>query len=132
MWRLHQHELYSAQKVLGAHVDGGGASSYSVHVFEVGLIRALAFYVHGALVQLVRAKEFAMDATYGTNSCGMELFVVLAELYGTDIPLAYMFICKNSNREEGVVNNEGDMAVTLFQIPPTIERQRSQSDFLRL
>ena len=48
------------------------------------------------------AKELAMDATFGTNNAGMDLFAVLAELDGTGIPLAYIFVetlpSEDSNR----------------------------------
>lgn len=33
-----------------------------------------------------------MDATYGTNNSGMELFAVLAEFDGSGIPLCYLFL----------------------------------------
>ena len=33
-----------------------------------------------------------MDATFGTNNAGMDLFAILAELDGTGIPLAYCFV----------------------------------------
>ena len=37
-------------------------------------------------------KELAIDATYGTNHAGMELFAVLVEVDGVGIPLAYCFV----------------------------------------
>ena len=33
-----------------------------------------------------------MDATFGTNNAGMDLFALLAELDGTGVPLAYCFV----------------------------------------
>ena len=33
-----------------------------------------------------------MDATFGTNNAGMDLFAVLAEVDGTGVPLAYCFV----------------------------------------
>ena len=33
-----------------------------------------------------------MDATFGTNNAGMDLFAILAELDGTGVPLAYCFV----------------------------------------
>ena len=33
-----------------------------------------------------------MDATYGTNNMGADLFAVLAEVDGTGVPLAYCFV----------------------------------------
>jgi MULE transposase domain len=56
-------------------------------------MRALAFYISDSVNTLAScAKELAMDATYGTNNTGMQLFAVLAEVDGTGIPLAYCFI----------------------------------------
>ncbi|CAK7565191.1 MAG: hypothetical protein SEPTF4163_003101 [Sporothrix epigloea] len=37
-------------------------------------------------------KELSMDATYGTNNAGMDLFAVLAEVDGAGIPLAHLFL----------------------------------------
>ncbi|KAI1008073.1 hypothetical protein K3495_g162 [Podosphaera aphanis] len=39
-----------------------------------------------------RAKELVIDATYGTNSSGMSLLAVLAELDETGVPLCYLFV----------------------------------------
>jgi hypothetical protein len=53
----------------------------------------LAFYISDSIKVLAyRAKELAMDATYGTNNKGMELFAVMAEFDGTGVPLAYCFV----------------------------------------
>lgn len=47
-----------------------------------------------SILTLSGAQELVMDATYGTNSAGMDLFAVLAELDGTGVPLCYMFVQK--------------------------------------
>ena len=75
-------------------------------------VRALIFYslevirkLAGSITQLV------MDATYGTNNGGMDLFCVLAEVDGSGIPLGYCLVevtgpprenstCKNPRRAE--------------------------------
>jgi hypothetical protein len=55
-------------------------------------VRGLAFYISDAIGTLTtRAKELAMDATFGTNNAGMDMFAVLAEVEGTGVPLAYCF-----------------------------------------
>ena len=62
-------------------------------VFNSGNLRALALFVRESMIALrFKAKELAMDATYGTNHAGMELFAVLAEVDGIGIPLAYCFV----------------------------------------
>jgi hypothetical protein len=40
----------------------------------------------------LETKELVMDATFGTNNIGMDLFVVLAEVNRAGIPLAYCFV----------------------------------------
>lgn len=40
-------------------------------------------------------KEVAINATYGTNNAGIQKFVVLAKLDGTEAPLAYFFFEKD-------------------------------------
>lgn len=53
-----------------------------------GNVRALAIYIKESLRKLVASKELVMDATYGTNSSGSDLFAVLAENDGASAPLA--------------------------------------------
>ena len=56
----------------------------------------MAFYVNASISTLAqRTKELAIDATYGTNSAGSDLFAVLAEFDGTGVLLAYLFIEKS-------------------------------------
>ena len=47
-------------------------------------------------------KELVMDATFGTNSTGMSLFAVLAEVDGTGVPLAYYFMETFEGNSHGV------------------------------
>ena len=59
-------------------------------------MRALAFFCHETMTALVpSAKEVAMDATFGTNHSGMDLFALLAEFDGSGFPLGY-FLWKRS------------------------------------
>ena len=44
-----------------------------------------------------KTEELAIDATYGTNSAGCDLFAVLAEFDGTGVPLAYLFVEKSAS-----------------------------------
>ena len=58
-----------------------------------GNVRGIAMYVLDAMEALKScAEKLAMDATFGTNNIGMDLFAVLAEYDGTGIPIAYCFI----------------------------------------
>ena len=76
-----------------------------------GNMYVLAFYISESVKTLVpRAKELAIDATFGTNNMGMHLFAVLAELDGTGIPLAYCFMGIFSDNSHGV--RQADPGVT--------------------
>jgi len=44
--------------------------------------------------------ELTMDATYGTNSAAYSLYAVLAEVDGTGIPVAYVFIKPTGDRTQ--------------------------------
>ena len=56
-------------------------------------MRGLAYFCREVIsTLLLSVKEVAMDATFGTNNAGMDLFALLAELDGTGVPLAYCFV----------------------------------------
>ncbi|KAI0993607.1 hypothetical protein K3495_g14577 [Podosphaera aphanis] len=80
------------------------AKSFFQLEFSVANYRGLAFYINAPISTLaLRTKELAIDATYGTNSAGSDLFAVLAEFDGTGVPLAYLFIEKSvENSTPGV------------------------------
>ena len=60
-------------------------------------MRGLAFFCREAIDTLSSSvKEVAMDATFGTNNAGMDLFALLAEVDGTGVPLGYCFVEVNS------------------------------------
>jgi hypothetical protein len=87
LWRRDQDSLKSAQVLLSEYKE------YTSSLYFAGNMRGLAFYISDSLKTLApRAKELAIDATFGTNNIGMHLFAVLAELDGTGIPLAYCFM----------------------------------------
>ncbi|KAI9806204.1 MAG: hypothetical protein M1825_006319 [Sarcosagium campestre] len=56
-----------------------------------------------------------MDVTYGTNNAGMELFAVLAELDGTGVPLAYLFLEKPSLEDGSKKSDPGAVIGVLCQ-----------------
>lgn len=96
-WTLDKDPITSVNKFL---VSDNLADRFQSKVYETGDIRAIAIYINESISALRHAKELAMDATYGTNSFGMELYAVLAELDGTGVPLAYMFV-KKKERVDG-------------------------------
>jgi hypothetical protein len=62
-------------------------------VFIAGNLRALGFFASETIKMLARsATQLVMDSTFGTNSGGMDLFAVLAEVEGTGVPLAYCLV----------------------------------------
>jgi hypothetical protein len=62
-------------------------------MYESGNVRMLAFFIPDSISALAsRTKELAMDATFGTNNTGADLFAVLAEVDGTGVQLAYCFV----------------------------------------
>ena len=86
-WRRHSDSFLSAQSLLS---ENPSICSFS---YVAANVRGLAFYINDSIQVLAsRAKELAMDATYGTNNKGIELFAVMAEFDGTGVPLAYCFV----------------------------------------
>ena len=62
-------------------------------VFTAGNMRGLALFVRESMSTLhSEVKELAMDATFGTNHAGMDLFAVLAEVDGTGVVLGYCLV----------------------------------------
>ena len=87
IWRRDSDQFVSARRLLADSPD-----KYQYATYISGNMRGLAFYVRDPIAVLTsEAKEVAMDATYGTNSAGIDLFAVLAEVDGTGVPLAYCF-----------------------------------------
>lgn len=88
MWRRDTDQFVSAMRLLAVSEE-----KYPYTTYLSGRTRGLAIYIHGSIATLApETKELAMDATFGTNNTGMDLFVVLAELDGTGVPLAYLFV----------------------------------------
>jgi hypothetical protein len=85
-WRRDDDEFTSVTCLLTDAAD-----KYRHETFTSGDARGFAFYIL-ASASLSSAMELAIDATYGTNSTGMELYAVLAEADGAGVPLAYFFV----------------------------------------
>ncbi|CAD6972950.1 unnamed protein product, partial [Tilletia controversa] len=75
-----------------------GTQSISPHVlgqpiWKEGRCCGFAHYALGLIAALRDTTvEISLDATYGTNSGGHDLFGVLAEVEGTGVPLLYLFM----------------------------------------
>jgi hypothetical protein len=97
LWRRNQDSLKSAQILLSEYQEYPSSLNFS------GNMRALAFYISDSVNALAHhTKELAIDATFGTNNMGMDLFVVLAEVDGTGVPLAYCFMDVFNDNSRGV------------------------------
>jgi len=96
IWRRDPDPLRSAQNLLQENTDVTSCS------YCVDNVRGLALFISDSIRVLAPcAKELAMDATYGTNNAGVELFAVLAEVDGTGVPLAYCLVEVFEDNEKG-------------------------------
>jgi hypothetical protein len=88
IWQRDPDPFISATMLLSE--DNG----YQHHhgVFTAGNVRALAFFAPKPIKRLAKSATQLVDATFGTNSGGMDLFAVLAELEGTGVPLGYCLV----------------------------------------
>lgn len=87
-WRLDPNPIKSAYLLLQTM-----ANSYGSWERRHGNVHGIAIYISPTIQQLSQSvTEMAMDETYGTNSAGMGLFTVLAEVDGAGIPLAYLLV----------------------------------------
>ena len=76
----------------------------------------MAFYICSSMRLLAsKSRELAMDSTFGTNNAGMDLFVILAEVDGTGIPLTYCFIQMGDSKAGVSGSNAGDQRDLLNQ-----------------
>ena len=89
-WRRDADQFQSAITFL-SESEATGLCDHAV--FTAGNMRGLALFVRESMSSLhSEAKELAMDATFGTNHAGMDLFAVLAEVNGTGVALGYCLI----------------------------------------
>lgn len=62
-------------------------------VFTISDFRALGKHDNASISATApKTKEIAIDAMFGTNYIGMDLFAALAELDRSGIPLAYLLV----------------------------------------
>ncbi|KAI0992757.1 hypothetical protein K3495_g15428, partial [Podosphaera aphanis] len=108
LWKRDVDPVISASEFLKE--DG---SKYQHATYSSGNLRGLAFYIRATMDALVsRAKELVIDATYGTNSSGMSLSAVLAELDGTGVPLCYLFVGTASISDQKLSSADAKGATT--------------------
>ena len=89
-WRRDADQFLSVRMLLAEPSVTGFCDH---EILYPGNLRALALFVRESMTALrFVAKELPMDATFGTNHAGMDLFAVLAEVDGIGIPLAYCFV----------------------------------------
>ncbi|KAI0995204.1 hypothetical protein K3495_g12978 [Podosphaera aphanis] len=73
-WRRDNDQVVSA-----AHLLEELGDKYSHEVFTTANLRALTIYIHASISNHAQnTKEIAIDAKFGTNNAGMDLFAVLA------------------------------------------------------
>lgn len=88
LWRRDDDQILSALRLLEEYPN-----TVSTKIFQDGDMRGVALYMSDAIARLAtRTKEVSMDATYGTNNAGMDLYAVLGELDGAGAPLAYLLV----------------------------------------
>lgn len=110
-WRRDNDQFVSATRLLDE-----SANNYSYQTFSSVGICALGIYIEASISSLAQqTKELVIDATYGTNNAGMELYSVLAELDGTGVPLAYMFVEKCGSTGSNRPMEDGAMTHVLDQ-----------------
>ena len=91
-WKRDADQVQSATKLLE---ELGHPSQLLTSANASGL----AFYFADLMERITSSysiQELAMDATFGTNSAGMDLFAVMTELDGAGIPLGYCFVWTSS------------------------------------
>ena len=92
-WRCHPDPVISAHLLL-AKTD-----AYGNWEKQFGNVHGLAIFISSSIKMLSGiAVELAIDETYGTNSAGMGLFTVLAEVDGAGIPVAYLLVEVKPNK----------------------------------
>ena len=89
-WRRDADQFQSAMLFLSEPL---GTKICEHALLTYGNMRGLALFVRESMSALhAEAKELAMDATFGTNNAGLDLFSVLAEVDGTGVALGYCFV----------------------------------------
>lgn len=110
-WRHDRDPFQSMMQLLEKE-----SPSISNAALATGGVSGIAFFAEDiiALRSVKHARELAIDASHGTNSAGMELYAILAEVDGTGVPVAYCFVEKKKETDSQVVRG-GDMGNLLAQ-----------------
>ncbi|CAK7275564.1 hypothetical protein SEPCBS119000_006746, partial [Sporothrix epigloea] len=90
-WRRDADQFISTRLLLAEMPS----SDYRSAEYTKDHVRGFAIFCQATIQQLGPVtREVAIDATFGTNNAGMDLFAVLAEVHGTGVPLAYLLLEK--------------------------------------
>lgn len=108
--KLDNDQLTSAAKYLESKGD-----AYSIRLFEQHDAWALAFNLQRIIAMVKGAVELVMHSTYGTNSSGVELFAVPAEVDGAGVPVCYMFVEKQGLGDHTRRTYDGAMTLIIIQ-----------------
>jgi hypothetical protein len=105
-------------------------SSYRDHhaVLTAGNVRALGIFASAIIERLAKsATQLVMDSTFGTNSGGMDLFAVLAEIESTGVPLAYCLVELLKPQDEATEKRpvRADPGAMTYIIQQFLERLKS-------
>lgn len=125
-WKRHENQLESAKLLIKEKREDYFQLELSVDNYQ-----GLGLYINEAITNLAqKTKELAIDATYGTNNAGCELFAVLAEFDGTGVPLAYLFVQKTQISENKAAIVPGKMTQILIKfLRPLLNLGFSPSSF---
>ncbi|KAI1007735.1 hypothetical protein K3495_g495 [Podosphaera aphanis] len=107
-WRRDEDPVLSAGMLLEENRD-----TYHHRSIFVANFRALSFYIRASIDALLgTTRDIAIDATYGTNNAGMELYTVLARLDGAGASMVYLFVEKNNSFG---TSSPGTMTQVIYQ-----------------
>lgn len=69
---------------------------YNHEAFSQANLRTFGICIRGTVEELsIMTKEFSIDATFGTNNAGMDMYALLTELDGNAVFLAYHSLERN-------------------------------------
>lgn len=111
LWKREVDPLRSAQVLLEEM-----SAEYDFQSLQERNLKGLAFFSR-KIIDLTTSStiELSMDASFGTNSAGMQLFAVLGELDGAGVPIGYCFLGVDANETGQKQSAPGAMTLILVQ-----------------
>ncbi|KIO32623.1 hypothetical protein M407DRAFT_51047, partial [Tulasnella calospora MUT 4182] len=99
-WKSDVDEITSARNLLKKGANPGGLGQYcfeEIRFEEPEGMSVIGFSIPGMIEKWIsRIREAAMDSAWGTNRAGYEVFALLAEAYGSGLPLGYLLVKSTS------------------------------------